>query len=413
LSADPESESGARPLILIHQYFWPDSSPYGNLLRGIAEHLADEGFEVTILTTQPNYGSAQESRPACEQLGKLTVRRTWGGPAKKGALLRIVTSLWFCLFILRKLIAAPRGVRVMCSTMPPVIGATTARWMTKRRGGKFVYHLMDIHPEAAEFVGMVKPNRLTGLLRKVDQSTIRKADAVVALSSDMLDTLRQRGMTDDRHLSVINNYAQPSFGSGSAAVDVPDELRKREGRFRILFAGNIGHFQHLDTVIDAAAAEGLREMDDIEFVFVGEGKALARLQSRSSELAEGRVKFFPRQTAAVAEALAAGSDLCLVTLAENVYRVAFPSKTATCLSAGRPLLVVAEPESELSRLCSEHGAGIACAPGDAEALAKAVAELRADREKMDALAGAAKTLGRERFSRESIFPQWVSLMNSL
>ena len=98
----------------------------------------------------------------------------------------------------------------------------------------------------------------------------------------------------------------------------------------------------------------------IELVFMGEGSAkseLMRLVASAPELARQRVRFLPHSTVADARELLGTADVGLVSLSPGVISYAYPSKTATYLSAGLPLLVAVEPESCLAHEVQTWGVG--------------------------------------------------------
>ena len=65
-----------------------------------------------------------------------------------------------------------------------------------------------------------------------------------------------------------------------------------------------------------------------------------------------------------ARALMRQADLGVVSLAPDVVRYAFPSKTQTYLAESLPLLVLCELDSELAEVTQSAGLGAVVAPGD-------------------------------------------------
>jgi glycosyltransferase involved in cell wall biosynthesis len=71
-------------------------------------------------------------------------------------------------------------------------------------------------------------------------------------------------------------------------------------------------------------------------------------------------------------------DLHIVTIRRGLEGVVVPSKLYSILAAGRPVLVVAAPESDAARIVCESGCGIVVDPDDPEAVARAIRELSND-----------------------------------
>ena len=112
---------------------------------------------------------------------------------------------------------------------------------------------------------------------------------MVVLSTDMRDVLIERAPDLADSIVVINNFEIPSFDPSSSTVDL---LPGRSARLRIVFAGNIGRYQGLETITSALLVDDPR-LDDLELVFMGEGSAkseLMRLVARAPESARQRVR---------------------------------------------------------------------------------------------------------------------------
>jgi glycosyltransferase involved in cell wall biosynthesis len=142
-----------------------------------------------------------------------------------------------------------------------------------------------------------------------------------------------------------------------------------------MYAGNIGAAQDFPTVL--AAAERLKDLGDLKFVFVGDGRmadwvaaevARRGLSGSVVMLGQHPVESMPRFFAA--------ADAMLVTLRPDpVFALTIPAKVQAYLASGRP--IVAALDGEGAAVVRESGAGIACPAGDAEALAAAVRAMRA------------------------------------
>ena len=397
-------------VVLIHRYFWPDTSPYGILLRRIAEHLADEGLSVTVLTGQPTYSAeaASQSVPGREKVSdRLLIRRVRLFSQKRFRLVfRILNDLLFCVRILMHVVAH-RPQMVMCSTQPPVIGAAIASLASRLIGAKFVYHLQDIHPEVVSETGHMRPSIATRVLKWLDRRTVRKAHRVVVLSDDMKNALVNRDDCSLNHIDIIPNFNLPRF---EELASPPAEMLKSDGRFRLMFAGNVGRFQNLDTIVKACLQ--IPSDTSFEFVLMGDGKAKADLQSMAEQAGDDRIQFFPRQPLSIAEPLMQQSDLCVVSLQEDVYKFAFPSKLASYLSLDCPVLIVCEPESQLSRLATENGFGLASPQSSVSEIKRQIQWAIDHPEEIAAMRTKANEFFGQNYSTNRVLPKWTALINS-
>ena len=412
-------------ILLVHRWFWPDSPPYAEMLRVIAARLAADGHQVRVLTAQPAYTSTTAGRrmPRRERLDGFGIRRVRLLPEpKRNFLLRGLNTLLFAFAILRQALARGGWDVVMTSTMPPVLIGLGGRWCARLRGAAFVYHMMDIHPEAAAEAGMMRRGLPYRLLRAVDSRNCARAARVVVLSGDMQATLRARGL-DDARVRVIDNFelrgdAVPASDGGEAAgstAEAPagDADVEQASPFTVLFAGNIGRFQALDGLLDAAGRMADR-VGELRFLFLGEGVGLEDLQRRAATLPPGLVEFRGRVPVSAARAEMQAADLGVVALAPGIHKVAFPSKTMTYACAGLPMLALVESGSSLAALIHDAGLGDVAEPRDADAIVAALERaLARTPEERAALRARVRAHGREHYSRATAERRWSELYADL
>jgi glycosyltransferase involved in cell wall biosynthesis len=225
----------------------------------------------------------------------------------------------------------------------------------------------------------------------------------------MADTLRERGLTDTAKLRVINNFMLDADLS-SPGQDMPISGAEQP-KLCIIFAGNIGRFQGLESIIDAMHL--LQDEERVELLLVGGGVAKASLQIRAGDLLNRSVRFLEHKSQSAVERLIADSDVGLIALQAGVYRYAYPSKTATYMKLGCPLLVCMDKASELSEMVEREGLGEVCEPGDPVAIAAAIHKLRERKADLARRRARIIELGREMFGRDQALDKWSRLVKEL
>ena len=269
---------------------------------------------------------------------------------------------------------------------------------------------MDLHPEVGLTSGILKRKWLTKIAAYVDIRNCESAQAVVVLSKDMLDTVRKRGVSSP-NIHVINNFI---IDSVDETTEVPEVLKNDAGKFRVLFAGNLGRFQNLDTIMAAAHLVSQNsDSDQIEFWFVGAGLMVDALKQQASDLLERSVFFHPYLPIPTVMSVIAQSHMGLVTLSPNVISCAYPSKTMSYLEAGCRLLVLVEPDSDLAEFVENESIGVVCGQPSPDSVASAIGSEFArwksdqyDRNKV-------QEAGRRFFSQDVILAQWIELLSQL
>lgn len=356
-------------ILLSHRYFWPDSPPYAAMLRSIAESLAEEGHEVHVFASRPSYRAGVDA-PRRERLGNLNIRRVWVfSEHKKNPATRALNVLIYsiCLFFhIRRL----RPDAVTAATFPPIISARMASIAAQLVGAHFIYHMQDIHPEVSIISGGILGRKpIANLLRALDKRTLYSATAIVVLSEDMADTLRQQRSCKDLPIRVINNFLLDNF---EEVEPPPKELVKSAEKTRLIFAGNLGAFQNL-SLLTEGLTKTFTNHPELELLFLGDGPALATLHQRWGN--HPQIRFGPFLPFAQAKPLIADADIGLVSLIPEIYRVSYPSKVLTYLGLGIPVLALVESKSKLGIEIRSNSLGAVPPEPTAGAIADTVEQL--------------------------------------
>jgi lipopolysaccharide/colanic/teichoic acid biosynthesis glycosyltransferase len=145
------------------------------------------------------------------------------------------------------------------------------------------------------------------------------------------------------------------------------------GRFNIIFAGNMGPAQGLETVLRAAKMIE-SAAPHVQFILVGDGIEADRLRAQAAETAAKSVRIMPRIPSSEIGNLLAAADVLLVHLKDDpLFRITIPAKTQFYLAMGKPILMGGSGDA--ADLLEKSGAGIVVKPQDAQALAAGVLEL--------------------------------------
>lgn len=404
-------------IVLIHRYFWPDTPAYAHILKEIALALGDAGHQVTVLTCQPSYNRSVVYRaPRREQLTTGVQIRRWGVLAdRRSSVLKVLNLGVFCVRILlcRELTQADA---VMAASAPPIAIAKVASWRARLNGVRFIYHKQDIYPEVALAAGLMRDGAIVAVLRHIDARTDRRADRVVVLSNDMGVTLQKRGV-DANTIATINNFdpwlLEPSEAPNTNATVVTERNFVSPWQpFTVVFAGNLGRFQNLETVIQAVLH--LDRSDSIEVHFFGDGALRTYMEAEVAAHCAQHVHMHGYQSPkTIAEFLQQHADLGLVALSPGVIRAAYPSKTMTYLRHGCPILALVEAESDLARTLISSGAGFQADPQDPVDVTKAIRYLAEHRDELGNARIRAKQLYLREFGRSNRLSAWLRLFAEL
>ena len=210
-----------------------------------------------------------------------------------------------------------------------------------------------------------------GVLDRFCRIFYRSAAAITVLSPGFKELLTQRGVPAEK-VRVIYNWTDDEV----FVPTPPDESLRTEfalrGRFVVLYAGNLGAFQGLETVIRAAAL--LRDEPKIHFAFAGAGQCEAQMRALAAEFQLANVSFIPSRPFRSMPQVNALADVLLVHLKDlPFFTSTIPSKTQVSLASGKPILMAVRGDA--AKVILEARAGLAAEPGNEVAIAEAVLKL--------------------------------------
>ena len=351
----------------------------------LCEFLHTRGHDVEMVTTFSYYPTW---RKLPEDEGKLyrtdivngvPVHRCWHFvPERVSAVKRIVHEASFITTSFLRMLVLPRPDVLVVVSPPLALGA--AAWaMSLLKRAPFVFHVQDLQPDAALKLGMLKQGWFTRALLWLEAFAYAKATRVSSITRGMLDVFRSKGVPEEKLV-----YFPNAIALRDAPAPPPRGLfRARNGfgadEFIAVYAGNLGVKQGLDVLIEAA-----RLVTDkrIRLVICGAGAQRDVLQARVRELGLPNVTMLPLQEGEDYRSLLTDVDVCFITQQAGAGNSFFPSKLLGLLAQGKPVIIVADPESELARSVGEGQYGLTLPPGQPAELARVLDSLAADPQRL-------------------------------
>lgn len=351
-------------ILLMNQFFWPDSSATSQLLTDLARGLAEQGHEVSAICADGGYAVADE--------GDAPLAKVWrvkSLPFGRGKLGRVMSYLSFYLGAAFRSMVVPRPDLVLTLTTPPLL-SVLGTLIKKLRGSRHFIWEMDMYPDVAVdlnyFAADSLITRVTGLLADTSR---RHADGVIALGECMKDRLMARGVPASK-IHVAENWAD-----GRGIKPMPRGGDRT--RLVLLYSGNLGLAHDLDTIEGAMLF--LKDDERFLYRFVGSGGRREELRAFCDAHAVASLDLQPYvQRASLSQVLSSG-DIGLVTQREACCGSVVPSKVYGLLAAGRPVLFIGPREATPARIIRRFGCGWHIQCGDVEGLTGLLRRLADDR----------------------------------
>ena len=314
----------------------------GYLMIDLANAYIEAGFEVCLVT-----GRISERNKSLHQ--KVQVynikkynRRTFGTRLASW----VVASFQISVRVLFQF----RKSHILFVSNPP-IGAWINAFV-KRDYSLLVY---DVYPDALEEIGYANKSsfiyRIWDIFNKI---TYRKAKRIITISDSMAETMQQYAGVKKIEIIPIwtdNNYLKPVDKSNNVFI----KNHQLEGKFIVLYSGNIGETANAEVMVDFAIK--LRDKLNIQFVIIGEGSQKKQISQRINDAGLTNCLLLPKQSAEMFPFSLASANLALVSLNKSAGRIALPSKLYSLLSVGVPILALCDRESALEKIVDKYNIG--------------------------------------------------------
>lgn len=346
-----------------------------------ARQWVQDGHEVTVVTTAPNFpegrvfeGFENGWHSVSTVDGIRVVRVKTYVAANKGRLRR---TLDYASFMLCGGVAAmfERRPDVMVSTSPQFLCAVSAWVVSRFRRLPWIFELRDLWPESIVTVEAMRPGLMIRLLKWLEMTMYRDADAIVSVTNSFKKELVSRGVAADKIHVVLNGVDRNRFKPQPKDDAILDAYDLR-GHFVVGYLGTVGMAHAIPKVIEAF--QFIPADSGIRLVICGPGARLADAKNLAGDLGLSNVVFMPAQDRDKMAAVWSVQDVALVSLRDApLFATVIPSKIFEAMSMGVPMLMTM-PFGEAVELVQQAGAGTWVAPEQPKALAEEILRLKDD-----------------------------------
>jgi glycosyltransferase involved in cell wall biosynthesis len=401
-----------RRLIFINRFFSPDHSATSQILSDLAFDLAGAGREVRLVTSRQIYDDPKAALPRRETINGVDVHRVASTGFGRAALIgRSIDYVSFYRSVRRCLDELVRpGDIVIAKTDPPLM-SVIARPVARRNGARLVNWLQDIYPETAIELGVpFMRGPVAASLAALRNATLREAAATVVVGDLMGRTVEALGAPAER-IHVIPNWCNDEDIVAAADNPLRQEWNLTD-KFVLGYSGNLGRAHEFETVL--TVAERLRDEPRVAFLMIGGGKRFDELSAavQARGLADA-FRFLPYQARTLLSYSLGAADAHWVSLDPRLEGLMVPSKFYGIAAAGKPIVVIGDPNGELGRLVQRNACGFAIAPGDSEALTAALRQLLNAPQTVSEMGARARQMLDAHFTRRQGLARWRRLLDKL
>lgn len=397
-----------KDILFLCQFFHPEYISSAQLPYDTVLALKEAGFRVDALCGYPREYSEGGEIPVREEVNGISIHRLkYIQMDRKGFLGRIVNYFSFTLMVLLNLFEIARYKAVVVYSNPPIL-PWIASWAKVLFGTKLIFVAYDLYPEVATVTNTLREgNMICRLMNHINKVVYRRADHVVALSSEMKDYIAANRPISADKITVIPNW----YPDGGEDASNREENRFAElvgDRFVVSYFGNMGTMQDMQTILGA-----IRKMqeENVFFLFAGHGNKMKALKKITEEENIPNIQiceFLHGQDFKDALAI---SDCALVSLEKGATGLCCPSKTYSYMMQGLPLLAVMD-EGDIVRDI-EAGAGAWVRNGESDRLADAIRAMREDPQKHAQMRKTCREIYLNHYTTEICTQKYVTLFQKM
>jgi glycosyltransferase involved in cell wall biosynthesis len=404
-----------RTLVVTH-YFPPEIGAPQARLSELARFWTEAGDDVVVLTGMPNHPTGivppayRRRLRSTEHVDGYRVERVWlYATPNEGFVKKTLGHLSF--MVSGPLLAGRRvgGFDAVVVSSPTFFSIASAWLLARWKRARFVVEIRDLWPAIFVELGVLTNRHVISLLERLELAAYRAADEVIVVTEGFRQDLIARGVPAAKVHTIRNGVDldrfDPSLDHDRASTR--KQLGVADDAVLVAYLGAHGISHGLDTVIEAAAQlEGART--DLTFVLVGEGSAKADLARDAARRDLSNLRMLPGVPRDQVPEILAVADICLVPLRDiPLFATFIPSKIFEYLGAGRP--VIGAVRGEPAEILEAAGA-VVVEPGDATALAGAIADLADDPARCSAMGERGRAYVAEHSDRRRLAERYRELL---
>ena len=363
-------------ILILSQHFWPESFRINEIAIGLQE----QGHKISVLTGKPNYPLGKIF-PGYKAMGfqyelydQININRVPLYPRGRGGAFNMILN--YISFILSALIFAPFIYRsrkfdiIFIYGTSPLIQGLSAIPLKFFTGAKIVTWVQDLWPEDLESTGYIKNK----FILKINEWPVKVlyffSDRILIQSKGFYGPVLR--LATGKQLFCLPNPAERAVFLKKTEVSLPNTFDFMSNGFNIVFAGNIGNNQSIETIIEAAII--LKKIPQITFSIVGDGSKLRFLKEKVTTLQLKNINILGRYPVELMPAIYERADALLVTLgAIGNLSLTIPSKIQAYMASAKP--IVAAVDGLGAEVVNEAACGLTCPAGSSEGLAKIIEKI--------------------------------------
>lgn len=361
-------------ILVVCQYY----SPEPVRISDICEELVKRGHDITVLTGIPNYpmgniySGYEAKKNRIEIINGVKVKRCFTIPRKKNFIMRFFNYHSFSFFS-KKYINKLEGEFdvIFVNQLSPVMMANAAIKYKQLYKKNIIMYCLDLWPESLCAGGIKKNSLIYKMYYNISKKIYNKMDRILVTSESFINYFVNDIKIEKNKLKYLPQYAESIFENYNEHEykdkdENENEKVKDSNITNLLFAGNIGKAQSIETIIEAT-----RILNDknykVNIHIVGDGQELERLKNKAKMLKLDNIYFYGRKPLNEMPFYYSKADALIVSLTkDSLISNTLPGKVQSYMAAKKPIIAAANGETK--RIIEEAKCGFCSKAEDAKDL---------------------------------------------
>lgn len=371
-----------KKILLVGLNYYPEESAIGLYSTEMCEYLSKE-FQMEVITGYPYYPEweiradyREKNGVIHEERNGVKISRVKQYTPKKVDPFRRLYHYWD--FYRKAMeIAKEREYDLVQVILPNIFLLKLAINLKKSNKAKIIWaHVQDFEIDAGleTLKGIGKIPLVKHPLYWIEKNLFSKLDIVSSISSGMVNILGSKGV------KLENRYFLPNWSDVSKLYKIEKskyrkELGIKEEDFVVMYSGNIGGKQDWETTIETI--KKLQNNQNIKFIIAGDGN---RKESVERELKNYKnVTILPLQPKERLNDFLNLGDLHIIPQKPDAKDSFMPSKLLGIMSVEKPVLVLANKESNLYEVIKKEEIGYVLSEAEYDKFSDTILEIEKNR----------------------------------
>jgi len=358
-------------ILIVTQYYWPENSR----VTDIAESLQKEGNEVTVLTGLPNYPEGyiyegyRKGENRIQEHNGVHIIRAKLVERRHDILHRFLNYYSFPFYASKIAKKLPGDFDVVLAMEEsPIMLVKPAIKYAKKHKKPLIMYEMDLWPESLLAGGITNRSLIYKHYKKVSANIYSQFDKIIVSTKEHIPYIKELPGCSYLDIEYLAQYADTIFEENNYG-------NEDNGVIDLMFAGNIGKAQSVDTII--RAAELLKNDNRFKFHIVGSGSEINNVKKLAEELKTDNVIFYGQRPLENMPELYKVADAMLVTLEDKPYaNMTIPGKVQSYMATGKP--IIGAVNGSCANFVVNNNVGLVCNSTDYNALSNIIKNAKID-----------------------------------